>query len=186
LTAHTPAGPQTELVVLLDDHGNPVGAAAKNTVHGTDTPLHLAFSCHLLRQDGRVLVTRRSLTKRTWPGVWTNSFCGHPLPGESLSHAIERRALNELGVTVRDAEPVLPDFRYRAIDASGVVENEICPVFRAWTDDPVRPNPSEVMDHAWVDPDELRRTVSTAPWALSPWLVQHAPQLPRLGGGTTS
>ena len=56
-------------VVLLDDDGNPVGTAPKSSVHGTETALHLAFSCHVLNAEGQVLVTRRALDKKTWPGV---------------------------------------------------------------------------------------------------------------------
>lgn len=175
-----------EAVVLVDDAGRPVGAAPKSRIHSASTPLHLAFSCHLLRADGRVLVTRRALTKLTWPGVWTNSFCGHPGPGESFQDAVARRARQELGVRVHDVRVVLPDFRYRATDASGVVENEICPVYLARTDEDVRPDPEEVMDHAWAEPLELGRAVGAAPWALSPWLVEHAPQLPFLREGTPS
>lgn len=166
-----------EMVVLLDADGIPSGVADKAAVHGTDTPLHLAFSCHLLRPDGRVLVTRRALTKRTWPGVWTNSFCGHPGPGEATEDAVRRRGRQELSVDVVDLVPLAPGFRYRAVDASGVVENELCPVFTATTaDDPV-PDPDEVMDLAWVEVADLRRLVATAPWAVSPWLVASAPHL---------
>ncbi len=159
-----------ELVVLVADDGRQIGTAPKATVHDADTPLHLAFSCHVRDDAGRLLVTRRALGKRTWPGVWTNSFCGHPAPGEPLDEAIARRALDELGVVLTDLAPVLPDFRYRAVDASGVVENEICPVFSARTADPVLPDPDEVVEHRWVDEGDLERAALAAPWAFSPWL----------------
>jgi isopentenyl-diphosphate delta-isomerase len=159
-----------ELVVLLDDGGAAIGTAEKATVHTTDTPLHLAFSCHVRDASGRLLVTRRALSKRTWPGVWTNSFCGHPAPGEDLSEAITRRALDELGVTVSDVRLVLPDFRYRAVDAAGIVENEICPVYTAITEDEVRPDPTEVAEFQWIDPADLEVAVRSAPFAFSPWL----------------
>ncbi|CAN5281163.1 isopentenyl-diphosphate Delta-isomerase [soil metagenome] len=160
-----------ELVVLVDDNGAPIGTADKLSVHNTGTPLHLAFSCHVFDPEGRVLVTRRALGKLTWPGVWTNSFCGHPAPGEAMVHALARRAQRELGITLDSIEPVLPDFRYRAVDASGIVENEICPVYRAVTVDAVAPHPDEVAEFSWLDPVDLRRAVSAAPFAFSPWLV---------------
>ena len=167
----------TELVVLVDDRGTPVGTADKGVVHSTETPLHLAFSCHVYNSDGLVLVTRRALSKLTWPGVWTNSFCGHPAPDESMERAIGRRASFELGITVESIELVLPDFRYRAVDASGIVENEICPVFRAVTTDAVAANPAEVSEFAWLAPDALRRSVEGAPFAFSPWLGWQLQQL---------
>jgi isopentenyl-diphosphate Delta-isomerase len=118
-----------------------------------------------------VLVTRRALSKLTWPGVWTNSFCGHQVPGASVESAVTARAIVELGIAITELEPVLPDFRYRAVDASGIVENEICPVFRAVTTDAVAPNPEEVAEWTWVAPADLRAAVAAAPYAFSPWLV---------------
>lgn len=163
-----------ELVRLLDDDGTEIGTADKSLVHGDNTPLHLAFSCHLLDGAGRTLVTRRALSKLTWPGVWTNSFCGHPAPGETLEDSVRRRAGVELNLEVTDIRPALPDFRYRAVDASGIVENEICPVFTAvYTGDGViSPNPDEVCDWAWADMGDLEESVEATPFAFSPWLVR--------------
>jgi isopentenyl-diphosphate delta-isomerase len=166
-----------ELVVLVAEDGSPIGTAVKATVHTTDTPLHLAFSCHVTNELGEVLITRRALSKLTWPGVWTNSFCGHPGPDESMEDAIRRRAEQELGLTVRDIRSALPDFRYRAIDASGIVENEICPVFAATAVGEPNPAPSEVSEWRWVCPDNLRAAIEGAPFAFSPWLVWQHEQL---------
>lgn len=167
----------TDHVVLLDEAGNEIGTAPKSSVHGVDTALHLAFSCHVLDADGRLLVTRRALSKQTWPGVWTNSFCGHPRPAEPVLTAVHRRADQELGITLTDIELALPLFRYRATDASGVVEHEICPVYIARTDDELRPDPREVVDAEWVRPEDLARALEATPWAFSPWLVLQSQQL---------
>lgn len=166
-----------EMVVLLGEDGKALGVHDKATVHTTLTPLHLAFSTHVFDARGRILVTRRALTKKAWPGVWTNSFCGHPAPGESFEDAVRRRAAQELGFTVKDIRPALPDFRYRAVDASGIVENEICPVYTAVADSIVAPAPEEVMDFTWVDAAELVRAVTATPWAFSPWLTLQLPLL---------
>lgn len=166
-----------DLVVLLDDAGSPIGTAPRAGVHTTTTPLHLAFSCHLLDDDGRMLVTRRALTKRTWPGVWTNSFCGHPRPGETVEDAVRRHGRHELGLDVTDVAPLLPDFRYRATDAAGVVENEVCPVFSARTTQQPTPHPDEVAEHRWVDVADVLLVVERTPWAVSPWLVEQVEAL---------
>ncbi len=166
-----------ERVVLLDDSGNPIGSADKATVHTADTPLHLAFSCYLLNDAGELLVTRRALSKKTWPGVWTNSFCGHPAPGEAPADAIRRRAEEELGTKVEQIEVVLPDFQYRATDASGVVENEICPVHVARISADLDPNPEEIAEWRWVKPADLVESVRLTPFAFSPWLVQQLPDM---------
>lgn len=168
-------------VVLLSESGQPVGRAQKNAVHGTVTPLHLAFSCHLFDAEGRVLITRRSLTKLTWPGVWTNSFCGHPQPGEAPLDAVHRHATHELGAELDRVQLELPDFRYTAVDASGVMENEICPVYTARLVGAITANPHEVMEHAWIDPDDLAAAVRATPSVFSPWLVLQAQQLPAYG-----
>ena len=167
----------TSEVVLLNGDGTPSGTARKDLVHTTDTPLHLAFSCHVLNTQGQVLVSRRALGKLTWAGVWTNAFCGHPLPGESMSDAVARHAEHELGLSVRDVTLELPDFRYRATDASGIVENELCPVHLAVTDAEPSPRPDEVVETRWCDPADVGVALRAAPWAFSPWFVLQAREL---------
>lgn len=171
-----------ELVVLLDDRREPIGTAPKATVHTDATPLHLAFSCHLVDDRGRMLVTRRALGKRAWPGVWTNSCCGHPAPGESLEDAVHRRLEQELGTAAEGLELVLPDFAYRSVDAGGIVENEVCPVFVARIAGSLSPEPSEVAEWRWVEPEQLLAGIRATPWAFSPWLVLQAEELPMLAG----
>ena len=166
-----------ELVVLLADDGSHIGTTPKSTVHDLDTALHLAFSCHVVNDLGEVLVTRRALGKRAWPGVWSNAFCGHPLPDESMTDAIARRAAFELGLELRDVTVVLPDFRYRATDSSGIVENEICPVYVATAVGSPALNPHEAAEYAWTSPLALQRAAFDVPWAFSPWLILQLAEL---------
>lgn len=166
-----------EHVVLLDDHAQPIGSADKYTVHTDSTPLHLAFSCYVLNAAGEVLVTRRALSKLTWAGVWTNSVCGHPGPGEPREDAVARRAAQELGTEIQDLRVVLPDFQYRAVDASGIVENEVCPVYIAKIASDVHANPDEVAEWKWVSVPDLIEAVRLTPFAFSPWMVLQLPLL---------
>jgi isopentenyl-diphosphate Delta-isomerase len=170
-----------ELVVLCDPDGSAAGTAPKATVHHRRTPLHLAFSCYLFDQAGRVLLTRRARDKKTFGGVLTNSCCGHPAPGEELATAVRRRLSHELGVTARDVRLVLPAFRYRAAAVDGTVENELCPVFLATTvTAEFEVNPAEV-DAAWWTPwPELLRSAAAGE-PLSPWAADQLVQLAVLG-----
>lgn len=168
-------------VTLLAEDGTAVGILPKSEVHTTDTPLHLAFSCYVQDREGRLLVTRRALGKRTWPGVWTNSFCGHPQPGEDMIEAVRRRGSEELRIQVTDVRLALPDYRYRAVDASGIVENEICPVHIAVVDGQPVANPDEVAEWEWVEVDDLLAAVTRTPFAFSPWLAEQLPLLRRHG-----
>ena len=162
-----------DLVDLVDEAGRVIGHAARATVHHGNTPRHRAFSVYLTDDAGRVLLTRRALSKITWPGVWSNSCCGHPRPGESDVAAIHRRVYEELGVEVVNVEAVLPDFGYTATDPNGLVENESCPVYCASIVDAavLRPDPEEVMDYQWLAWPDLVATVERAPGLLSPWAV---------------
>lgn len=167
-----------EEVVLLNEQGHPIGTAPKAEVHSQNTPLHLAFSCYIFDAGDRLLLTQRALHKRTWPGVWTNSCCGHPAPGEDLEEAVRRRVRQELGVTLSELRLLLPAFRYRATMSNGTVENEMCPVLIARTDDPVLPDPDEVNDHRWVDWTSARTEIGAGRLDVSPWCSEQMAALP--------
>ena len=87
-----------ELIVLVDDDGTAIGTMPKPEVHHGETPLHRAFSAYLFDDAGRLLITRRAQDKATFPGMWTNTVCGHPGPDEDDAAAIARRAAFELGL----------------------------------------------------------------------------------------
>ena len=156
-----------EHVILLDEQDQPAGMLEKYAAHTFDTPLHLAFSCWLFNQQGQLLVTRRSLGKKAWPGVWTNSVCGHPQQGETFEQAVTRRCRFELGVEISDIAPVHPAFRYRAVAPNGIVENEVCPVYAARVVSEVQPNDDEVMDYQWVDLETMLSALAATPYTIT-------------------
>jgi isopentenyl-diphosphate delta-isomerase len=167
-----------ERVVLLDEDGRAVGSAPKAEVHGPETPLHLAFSCYVFDADHRLLLTQRAWSKVTWPGVWTNSCCGHPAPGEPIPEAVRRRTHQELGLGLADLRLLLPRVRYRVEMTDGTVENEFCPVFVATATPPVRPDPAEVAAHRWVAWADFRADVLSGRSDVSPWCALQVAALP--------
>ncbi|RNL83163.1 isopentenyl-diphosphate Delta-isomerase [Halostreptopolyspora alba] len=172
---------RVEPVVLLDDNWNTTGSIEKEEAHHQNTPLHLAFTAYVFDEEGRFLLSRRALSKRTWPGVWTNSFCGHPLPGEPLAEAVRRRLRAELGTTAERIDPVLGAVRYRAVMDNGIVENEVGPVVRVLLAAPPIPNPDEVDRVRWIQWDELLSAIDEGRSEISPWSAKTIERLRGVG-----
>ena len=178
----TATGPE-ELVVLVSADGHATGTAPKATVHHADTPLHLAFSVYLFDDRGSLLVTRRARSKATFPGIWTNSACGHPAPGEPVEDAVLRRARDELGLDVRDLRLVLPRFSYRA-EMDGTVEWELCPVLTgrvAGVAPAPSPDPAEVEEARWVAWEAFAANVLSGGRSVSTWCREQVAELNALG-----
>lgn len=161
-----------EMVILVDEHDRPTGTAAKSVVHHGATPLHRGFSCFVFNTGGELLLQQRAFSKTTWPGIWSNSVCGHPAPDEDPATAVHRRLDHELGMTDVEITLALPDYRYRA-ELRGVVENEFCPVWIGVTRSKPRPNPDEVAAVRWVPwssfLEDVRSSVTAFSRGLSPW-----------------
>ncbi|EIV8403983.1 MULTISPECIES: isopentenyl-diphosphate Delta-isomerase [Enterobacteriaceae] len=161
-----------EHVVLLDAQNQPVGKLGKLAAHHAKTPRHLAFSVWLFNRGGDCLLTRRALVKKAWPGVWTNSVCGHPQWQETFAAAIRRRCRYEAGVDVEDITLIDHTFSYCETDPTGIVENEYCPVYAARVTGPLQIRESEAMAASWVTLPSLIAAADTLPALFSPWLVQ--------------
>jgi isopentenyl-diphosphate delta-isomerase len=190
----TPAATETEQIVFVTEDGEPTGETGdKLASHHDRTKLHLAFSCYVFRRsDNALLMTRRALTKKVWPGVWTNSVCGHPLPGEALEDAVVRRAEFELGMTGLTAlECVVPRYIYRTPPFNGIIEHEFCPIFVAYADADPEPNPIEVDSFQWRTWPEYTRLLHDERQNMSYWAkdqypyLEHLPHFASLGRSTT-
>ncbi|MGH3671198.1 MAG: isopentenyl-diphosphate Delta-isomerase [Pseudonocardiaceae bacterium] len=177
----TPNGTHDQPVVLLDDRLSPIGQMPKSQVHHTQTPLHRGFSCYIFDASEQLLMTRRATSKQTWPGVWTNTCCGHPLLDEPVTQAATRRLQDELGLTLTHSEVALPEFRYRVVAPDGVVENEFCQVLVGAVDGVPMPDPTEVLEYRWAPWHQVVTLAETAPWAISPWAALQIPLLSRYG-----
>lgn len=165
-----------EFVVLVDDNNNEIGTALKDTVHTADTPLHRGFSLFLFNSKKELLLTKRSSKKKTFPGVWTNTVCGHPAPGESVVEAAKRRLDVELGLRTEDLRNLreAAPYRYRFVDRNGIVENEICPILVAYSDADPKPDPEEVKKWRWMKWEKFLEEIKKNPYMYSPWCVEEA------------
>lgn len=170
-----------EEIVVLNEQGEAVGALPKEAAHSAHTPLHLAFSCYVFDSEGEFLLTRRGWSKKTWPGIWTNSCCGHPAPGEAIDDAVRRRLDQELGLSALSLDLTIADFRYQARMATGIVENEVCPIFRAVVDREPVLDGTEVAESMWVPWGEFLDAVTRGSMDVSPWCQMQIARLASLG-----
>lgn len=173
-----------EQIVFVDRQGKPVGVGEKLASHHENTRLHLAFSCYVFNNKGEFLVTQRAYKKKVWPGVWTNSVCGHPAPGESIEDAIARRLQYELGMGAEPPQLIIPDYIYKTPPFKGVIEHEYCPIFFARAMSEPRPNPMEVDDYKWMKwQDYVQAAMSDGDDTWSWWckdqlkILENHPQL---------
>ncbi|MFF9124119.1 isopentenyl-diphosphate Delta-isomerase [Streptomyces sp. NPDC014889] len=143
------------LLELVDEDGVTVGTAEKLSAHQPPGRLHRAFSVFLFDNRGRLLLQQRALGKYHSPGVWSNSCCGHPYPGEAPMAAAARRTYEELGISpslLAEAGTV----RYHHPDPdSGLVEQEYNHLFVGLVQSPLRSDPDEIAATAFVTPTEL-------------------------------
>ncbi len=163
---------ELEQIVFVDENGKSTGEIGpKLASHNTSTKLHLAFSCYIFRRsNNKFLVTQRALSKKVWPGVWSNSFCGHPAPGETVEAAIRRRGLFELGIKeLMDIKCVVPKYVYITPPYNGIVEHEFCPIYVAYVDTEPKPNPDEVEAYEWVEWLAYVQMLETEPDKMSYW-----------------
>lgn len=161
---------QVEYVVLVDEQNNVLGTMPKSEVHSAETPLHRAFSAFIFNGKGELLLQQRAKTKKTWPLVWSNSCCGHPTLEESPVEAGKRRIGFELGLEMDDLVEVAP-YRY-CFTREGVMENEICPIIIAKTEQPPMPNPDEVEAIKWMDWHAFIADTRRHPENWSEWCVE--------------
>jgi isopentenyl-diphosphate Delta-isomerase len=157
------------LLELVDEHGTTIGTSEKLAAHLAPGLLHRAFSVFLFDEQGRLLLQRRAEGKYHSPGVWSNTCCGHPYPGESPFAAASRRTWEELGVSpslLAEAGTV----RYNHPDpASGLVEQEFNHLFVGLVREKPEPDPEEVGGTAFVSAAELAERHAADPF--SAWFM---------------
>jgi isopentenyl-diphosphate delta-isomerase len=131
--------------------------------------MHRAFSVFVFDTDGRLLLQQRNADKYHSGGLWSNTCCSHPRPGESLMDATQRRLVEEMGFSCPVDRAF--GFTYRADVGQNLMEHEYDHVFVGRTDAPseVVPNPTEVSDWRWACPHALRTDVNATPDRYTVW-----------------
>jgi len=154
-------------VVLVDEDDQPLGSAEKLRAH-TEGWLHRAFSVFIFDPAGRLLLQRRTVDKYHSGGLWSNTCCSHPQPGEAPLDGAHRRLTEEMGFDC----PLTSAFQetYHISVGPNMVEHEHDRVFVGTVNTPdIRPDADEVADWTWVEPLALRRDVDAHQHRYTPW-----------------
>lgn len=163
------ADPARQRVVLVDEHDRAIGSADKLEAH-RDPRLHRAFSVFVFDRAGRVLMQRRAAGKYHSAGLWSNTCCSHPQPGEPVAAAALDRLAFEMGLRLDALTPV-GSVRYALALGGDLAEHEYDHLFCAVSDATPVPAPDEVQDWRWQDWPALVADLAARPEAYSAWLA---------------
>jgi isopentenyl-diphosphate delta-isomerase len=155
-----------EEVVLVNESDEAIGVEEKLKTHVLGA-LHRAFSIFIFNSNGQLLLQKRAGTKYHSKGLWSNTCCGHPRPGESTEGASRRRLYEEMGFDCELREVF--DFIYHAELDDGLFEHEYDHVLIGRFDGEPDPSQDEVDDWKWVGLAELKLDVERNPDAFTYW-----------------
>lgn len=160
---------EQELVILVNELDEQTGVMGKQEAHEKGL-LHRAFSVFIFNEAGALLLQQRALSKYHSPGLWTNTCCSHPRPGEDTGAAAKRRLKEEMGLDCK--LDYKGKFIYKTRFENGLFEHELDHVFYGFTDVHPLINREEVNDFKWMSPDELKVDIKLHPQHYTYWLKE--------------
>ncbi len=179
-SAHRVVSSESEDLILVDADDNETGFLSKAQAHDGQGTLHRAFSVFLFNEEGALLLQQRAVTKRRWPGYWSNSCCSHPRRGESMQTATRRRLRDELNV---DAElNYVYKFSYQAEFGELGSEHELCHVYLGSVGGDVQANDHEIESVRFVSVADLEAEFAATPDQFTPWFLMEWQTLRQIYG----
>lgn len=163
-----------EHVILVDEKDNELGTMEKMEAH-RKALLHRAFSVFIFNSRGEMILQQRASNKYHSGGLWTNTCCSHPRPGESVKAAAQRRLGEEMGL--KCSIHSLFSFVYKASLDNELTEHELDHVFVGHTNDQPAINLSEVMDWKYANASTIMSEVDAHPDNYTEWFKICLPEL---------
>ena len=160
-----------EYVILVDKNDNPIGLEEKVKCHLPNGKLHRAFTALIFDKEGRLLITRRSLSKMLWPGDWDGTVASHPREKETYESSAERRMPEEIGISCKF--DYLFKFEYHVPYKDVGSENEICATLLGIVEksSKFRLVKEEIAEIKWITADELIEDLQKNPEIYCPWML---------------
>lgn len=155
-----------DLVILVDQNDNQIGVMEKMQAH-VEAKLHRAFSVFIFNSKGELMLQQRALSKYHSPGLWSNTCCSHPRPGEETAAAAHRRLVEEMGFDCHFTEAF--SFVYKAPFSNDLTEHEFDHVFIGISDEKPVINKEEAEAFRMVRLDDVRKEMDQDPEKFSVW-----------------
>lgn len=153
-------------MILVNENDEEIGTAEKMEAHQKGL-LHRAFSVFIFNNKGEMLLQQRDTGKYHNGGLWTNTCCSHPLPGETSLAAANRRLFEEMGFTT-SLVPAF-SFTYNASFSNGLTEHEYDHVFIGTYDGKINADKNEVSDYCYKTIDDIEISLQTHPGKYTEW-----------------
>lgn len=154
------------MVILVDENDTPVGSMPKLQAHEQGA-LHRAFSVFIFNSNGELLLQKRADSKYHSPGLWTNTCCSHPAPGENITEAAHARLWFEMGI--RAALKYILKFRYESAFSNRLTEHEIDHLFIGISDDAPVIHPEEVSEFKYRSLADIADDIDRFPEQYTTW-----------------
>ncbi|MBJ7221195.1 MULTISPECIES: isopentenyl-diphosphate Delta-isomerase [unclassified Brenneria] len=157
--------PLTE-VILVDQNDRPTGVMEKQKAHEKGE-LHRAITVYIFNSQQQLLLQQRAEAKYHSGGLWSNTCCSHPAPGEDTLQAAHRRLYQEMGL--RCALTPMFTLTYRLPLHNGLIEHELGHVYFGITDDVPQINPDEAAGYQYQSLEQIAQRMATSPEAFTSW-----------------
>ncbi len=157
---------QQEFVVLVDEQDRETGVMEKMEAHRQGL-LHRAVSVFVFNSRNELLLQRRAPSKYHSAGLWTNTCCSHPRPGEDVAEAAHRRLKEEMGMACELS--LKATFVYHTPFGNGLTEHEFDHIFVGTAGQEPSINPAEADAYAWRAIPELKKEVQEFPDRYTSW-----------------
>ncbi len=154
-------------IALVDIHGNETGSMEKLAAHEQGM-LHRAFSIFIFNELDELLLQQRAHSKYHSAGLWSNTCCSHPYPGEKILVAAHRRLQEEMGFDC-DLNEIF-SLTYKASVGNGLTEHEYDHVLVGHCTASPQVNPDEVQEWKWVSLASLSEEIQRFPDNYTHWL----------------
>ncbi|ECC3466080.1 isopentenyl-diphosphate Delta-isomerase [Salmonella enterica subsp. enterica] len=161
-------------LILIDRNDNIIGSFGKTLTHKKGI-LHRAVSVYIINSEGKILLQQRAKNKYHSGGLWSNTCCTHPRPGEEIMSAAKRRLKEEMGIEC-NLLSLFPLY-YNVDVGNGFREHEITHVFYGVCSDIPVLNPEEAASFSYTSPDNIIHEIKKHPEKFTEWFKFCFPEI---------